>query len=453
MAAPEVRPAPARTRRLRAAVALAVGACLAGVLPPAAADGGRPGDLDPAFGNRGKVVVSPPAEAGEWPGAQAVQPDGAVVVVGTAAPARNGYAFLLLRFRPDGQLDPSFGTGGRVWTDLVTLATPLKGAVEGGVALGSSSASAVAVQPDGRIVVGGATQSGGSTAFAVMRYLKDGRPDPSFSSDGLALTDFDPSTNDAVTALALLPDGRILAAGAAGDAAALARYLPDGRPDPSFGDAKNGTVTTHQGLLNALALATDPAGRLLVAGQAGTVGGPFDFGSARYSPDGVLDPSWGGSGVVTTDLGSTGEWPAGIAAGPGGTVVVGGASGSSFTLLRYRGDGKLDPAFGTAGITRAGPDIGGAHAMVELADGRVVLAGERVAGDWREVAVARYTVAGALDPGFGAGGVVGTDVTKFHDDAIAVVVDPGGRLLVAGVSLDAENTHPGVFLLRYLGDR
>ena len=444
-----MRRAPAPARRLRAVIGLWAGVWLAGALPPAAAVDPRPGDLDAGFGNRGQVVVSPPAEAGEWPGAEAVQPDGAVVVVGTAAPARNGYAFLLLRFLPNGQLDPSFGTGGRVWTDLVTLATPLKGAVQGGVALGSSSASAVAVQADGRIVVGGATQSGGSTAFAVMRYLQDGRPDPSFGTDGLALTDFDASTNDAVTALSLLPDGRILAAGAAGDTAALARYLPDGRPDPSFGDAKNGTVTTRQGLLNALALATDPAGRLLVAGQAGTSGGPFDFGSARYSPDGVLDPSWGGSGVVTTDLGSTGEWPAGIAAGPGGTVVVGGASGSSFTLVRYRSDGKLDPAFGTAGVSRAGPEIGGAHAMAPLPGGRIVLAGERVAGDWREVAVARYTVDGALDPGFGAAGVVGTDVTRGHDDATAAVPYPGGRLLVAGVSLDAENTHPGVFLVRY----
>ena len=66
-----------------------------------------------------------------------MQPDGKIVVVGTAAPGRNGYAFLLLRFLPDGRLDPEFGTGGRVWSDLVTLGTPLRGAVVGDVALGS----------------------------------------------------------------------------------------------------------------------------------------------------------------------------------------------------------------------------------------------------------------------------------------------------------------------------
>ena len=436
----------AATRRL---IALAVGVALVWALPTARAAGPAPGDLDDGFGNHGKVVVSPPPEAGEWPGAAAVQPDGSVVIVGTAAPARNGYAFLVLRFLADGRLDPSFGAGGRVWTDLVTLATPLKGAVAGGVALGSSSASAVAVQPDGKIVVGGSTQSGGSTAFALMRYLADGQPDPSFGSDGLALTDFDPATNDAVTSLALLPGGKILAAGAAGDRAALARYLPDGQLDPAFGESRNGTVTTGHSLLNALALAGDPAGRLLVAGQAGPAGGPFDIGAARYSADGVLDPSFGENGVARTDLGATGEWPAGVAPGPGGTVLVGGASGSAFALLRYTPDGKLDPAFGGAGVTKAGPELGGAHAMVQLADGRVVLVGGQVAGDFRQVALARYRVDGALDTGFGTGGVVATDVTKLHDDATAATLYPGGRLLVAGVSLDRENTHPGVFLLRY----
>ena len=82
-----------------------------GLLPVASAGSRRRRGLDAGFGQGGKVLVRPPAGAGEWPGGQAVQPDGSVVVVGTAAPARNGYAFLLLRVLPDGRLDPSFGTG------------------------------------------------------------------------------------------------------------------------------------------------------------------------------------------------------------------------------------------------------------------------------------------------------------------------------------------------------
>ena len=109
----------------------------------------------------------------------------------------------------------------------------------------------------------------------------------------------------------------------------------------------------------------------------------------------------------------------------------------------------LDPAFGTGGVSKAGPDVGGAHAMVQLADGRLILVGEQVAGDFREVAVARYRPDGALDPGFGGGGVVGTDVSPGHDDGTAAALYPGDRLMVAGTSLDQDNLHPGVFLLRY----
>jgi uncharacterized delta-60 repeat protein len=419
-----------------------------GLMPPVAADPSAAGGLDPGFGQGGKVVVTPPTEAGEWPGGQAVQPDGKIVVVGTAAPARNGYAFLLLRFLPDGRLDPSFGTGGRVWSDLVTLRPPLHGGVVGDVALGTSTANAVAIQSDGKLVVGGSTQSGATTAFAVVRYLADGRPDTTFGSDGLVLTDFDAATDDSVTALRLLPDGRILAAGAAGDAVGLARYRADGTLDTTFGPARNGTVRTGQGLLNALSLGAEPDGKLLVAGQGGTSGGPFDFGVARYSPDGVLDPSFGGRGVVTTDLGPTGEWAAGVASGPGGTVVAGGASGSSFTLVRYLGNGNLDPAFGVGGVSKAGPDVGGAHDLVQLPDGRLLLVGERLTGDFRELAVVRYRPDGGLDPAFGRGGTVATDVTRQHDDAAAAALYPGGRLVVAGTSLDADNRNPGVFLVR-----
>ncbi len=435
---------------LRAAT-LAVCLALLGLPGPAEARDGiaGAGGLDPGFGQAGKVLVKPPVDAGEWPGGHAIQPDGKIVVVGTAAPARNGYVFLLLRFLPDGKLDPSFGTGGRVWSDLVTLATPLRGAVVGDVALGSSTATAVAVQPDGKLVVGGATQSGATTAFAVLRYQPDGLPDESFGDHGLALTDFDAATNDSVTALNLLPDGRILAAGAAGDAVGLARYRPDGSLDPTFGPGRAGTVTTGHGLLNALSLAVVSDGRLLVAGQAGTAGGPFDFGVARYSPDGVLDPSFGDQGVVATDLGSTGEWAAGVAPGPDRTVIVAGASGSSFAVLRYLANGKLDPAFGTNGVSKAGPDLGGAHNLVQLADGRLILVGEQLTGDWRQVAITRYRPDGALDTGFGAGGTVGTDVTPGHDDGTAAGPYPGGGLVVAGTSLDAENTNPSVFLVRY----
>ncbi|MGH9034891.1 MAG: hypothetical protein ACRD0O_03940, partial [Acidimicrobiia bacterium] len=240
---------------------------LATATAPAGAGGG---ELDTGFGDAGRVVVTPPPDAGEWAAAHAVQPDGSVVVAGTAAPARSGYAFLVLRVLPDGRLDPGFGSGGRVWTDLVTVGWPvLDGAVAGGVvSLGSSAAYAVAVQPDGSIVVAGTTSSGASTAWALIRYLPDGRLDDGFGSGGLVVTDFEATTDDVASTLVLLPDGRIVAAGRSGDRFALARYLPDGQLDPSFGTA--GLVTTGQGLVAGLAARLDPAGRIVLAGQGGS---------------------------------------------------------------------------------------------------------------------------------------------------------------------------------------
>ena len=116
--------------------------------------------------------------------------------------------------------------------------------------------------------------------------------------------------------------------------------------------------------------------------------------------------------------------------------------------MRYLPDGRLDPAFGTAGVSKAGPDLGGAHALAQLPDGRLILVGERSPAT-REVAVARYHPDGRLDTAFGTGGVVGTDVSAGHNDGAATALYPGGRLLVVGTTLDENNVNPSVFLLRY----
>ncbi|MGH8973075.1 MAG: hypothetical protein ACRD0C_07700 [Acidimicrobiia bacterium] len=430
-----------------ALLALAVGA--AALVPAPAGAGG--GDLDAGFGEAGKAVVTPPPEAGEIAAAHAVLPDGSVLVAGTAAPARSGYAFLVLRVRPDGHLDPGFGTGGRVWTDLVTVGWPvLDGEVAGGVvSLGTSAAYAVAVQPDGRIILAGTTASGTSTAFALVRYLPDGHLDDSFGAGGLVVTDFDSTTDDVASALVLLPGGRIVAAGRAGDRFALARYLPDGQLDPSFGTS--GLAVTGQGLVAGLAAALDAAGRVVVAGQGGEPGGPYDLAVARYLPDGNLDRAFGQRGTIRTDLGPSGEWLSSLALQPDGGIVVAGTSGSSFALLRYLADGRPDPGFGAAGVVTAGPAIGSARAVVLDPAGRLMVAGERLVVDsQRQVAVARYSPAGTLDAAFAPGGMIGTDVLPDrHDGSWAATALPAGGLVVTGTSLDQNNSFPLVFLLRY----
>src|SRR6516165_431864 len=184
-----------------------------------------------------------------------------------------------------GDLDPSFGTGGKVTTAV-------------------GYASAVALQGDGKIVAVGHTDTGTQGAFALARYNSDGSPDATFGTGGTVTTAF-PSffgSYDAAYAVALQGDGKIVAAGdtdtGTRGAFALARYNPDGSLDATFGTG--GTVRTAFGTsydaANAVALQGD--GKIVAAGDtdAGTHGA---FALARYNPNGSLDATFGTGGTVT----------------------------------------------------------------------------------------------------------------------------------------------------------
>ncbi len=189
-----------------------------------------------------------------------------------------------------------------------------------------------------------------------------GALDPSFGSGGIVVTDFNGSIDDAAFAVAVQPDGKILAAGYVFSSAAtnydfaLARYLPDGSLDPSFGT--NGQVATdfHGSTDVARAIALQPDGKIVVAGRALRLDGPFfDFALARYNTDGSLDASFGVGGKITTDFDGNGgaDLAFALALQPDGKIVAAGSTSnigvSGFALARYNADGSLDAGFGTAG--------------------------------------------------------------------------------------------------------
>jgi uncharacterized delta-60 repeat protein len=256
-------------------------------------------------------------------------------VVGSAGPAAAA----------PGDLDPTFGTGGRVSTDY-------GGDFEEG--------RGMARQNDGRIVVAGESLNPDPSQptgrdFAVVRYLTDGSLDPSFGGDGKVSTHLGRSFEIAFD-MALQPDGKVVAAGTAGQAAsitepvfdfALARYNRDGSLDTSFGN--QGTVITAvTGESDQIiSVALQPDGRIVVAGFAG-VG---DFAVARYTRNGALDPSFGGDGIVTTDFPGVAGRANVVFVRADGTILVGGTLGdpADFALAAYRPDGSLYPSFGTGG--------------------------------------------------------------------------------------------------------
>jgi uncharacterized delta-60 repeat protein len=259
---------------------------------------------------------------------------------------------------------------------------------------GGDQANAVAVQPDGKIVVTGfATRNGIDSDLAIVRYKTDGTPDPSFGTNGIVTTDLGTRSDDA-RALVLQPDGRIVVAGTAGDDIAVARYTSGGQADPTFGNG--GTRITDLGSeAVATGVAVTPDGRIAVAGY--TLGAHVnrDFLLARYSADGNLDTAFGDHGAVRTDLGAGDDFAENLVVDPQGRIVLVGRTTSAtildIALVRYNADGTLDTGFDGDGIVTAdfqGRGEFGQDLAIDSA-GRIVAAGYTANGSDTEFALLR----------------------------------------------------------------
>jgi len=345
----------------------------------------------------------------------------------------DGWEFALSRYNLDGGLDGGFGSHGKVLTDF--------GATD--------SARAVAIQPDGKIVAVGYSGSG-LYSFALARYNTDGSLDTSFGSGGQILTAFGSSYSVAL-AVAIQSDGKIVAAGYSNvnhtDDFALVRYNPDGSLDSSFGSG--GRVLTDFGGHEdeAYAVALEPDGKIVVVGGRGSrTSGRYDFALARYEPDGSLDRSFSSDGKVVTEFGGKRDIARALALRPGGEVVAVGftdASGNSdFALARYRRDGSLDPSFGSDG--KVVTDFGGgsdddASAVAIHPGGKLVVAGQTGVSGNSDFALARYKPDGSLDPSFGSGGKVVTEFGGSSDYALALAIQRDGKIVAAGTTSASGN--------------
>jgi uncharacterized delta-60 repeat protein len=405
------------------------------------------GDLDLSFGSGGKVVTD--FFGGFDGGADvAIQSDGRIIVVGFTL--NGGTDFALARYNINGDLDTSFGSGGKVTTDF----------------FGSSDlARAVALDPEGKIVVAGiASNSSLNDDFALARYNTDGSLDTSFGTGGKVSTDFLGSM-DTITGLVIQPDGKIAVAGFNFEMInftsnfALARYNTDGSLDTSFGSGGK-VVTSFFGQIDqAIDLTIQPDGRLIAAGGSLNPNGASNFALARYNTDGSLDTSFGSGGKVTTafDIDATGL---AVALQPDGKIVAAGTSFGQFTisdfaLTRYNTDGSLDSSFGTGG--RVITDFNGLSDRVAdliiQPNGKIVAGGESSFSPVGDFALARYNSAGVLDPSFGNGGKVTTDFPgSTQDIAFGVALQTDGRIVAVGSAISTGVFASDFAIARYNGD-
>jgi uncharacterized delta-60 repeat protein len=426
---------------LSALIGLAGLAVLAVASPAQAA----PGDLDGSFSRDGRVLTDIGGD--DKATAIAIQPDGRIVVAGFSSPPGGTRRFALVRYEPNGDRDPAFGSDGIVTTRFGD----------------ESAAQALAIQPDGRIVVAGmASHPERGWDFALARYNPNGSLDTTFSGDGRLTTDFDGGA-DAAHALALQPDGRIVLGGESKGDFAAARYQPGGQLDSSFGG--DGLVRTDftGGGDGAHALALHPNGKLALAGYA-TEPGDIDSwvpAVARYESDGDLDPSFSGDGRRTVDsLASVlhGNAAYGLVARQNGGVVLAGGWG----LLAFAADGSLDSAFGDAGRGLGLGGLDSVRGLVAQPDGWLIAVGssDPFSGDFE---VSHWSPDGFLDSAFGdvssseasssSDGAL-TDFGLFrNDEARAAAIQPDGRIVVAGASLPGYEEPPADFAVaRYRVD-
>jgi len=393
----------------------------------------QPGSLDATFGTGGKVTTDF-GSLSDRGYAVAIQPDGKIVVAGES---NNGSDrdLAIARYDPDGTLDNTFGTEGKVTTDFA-------GADDYGWS--------VAIQPDGKIVVAGNTGSLLAFDFAVVRYNADGTLDNSFGTDGKVTTNLGAGENYGQS-VAIQPNGKIVVAGASGSGPnydfALARYNADGTLDNGFGT--DGKVTTDFGTGPDFGkgVAIQPDGKIVVAGESIN-----DFALARYNTDGTLDNSFGANGLVTTDFGSTIDHGQAIAIQPDGKIVVAGESNFDFAVARYNTDGTLDNSFGLDGkvATDFGSDYDRGWSVAIQLDGKIIVAGYMLNGPDHDFALARYNTDGTLDISFSADGKVTTAIGTSDDYGRSVAIPPDGKIVLAGLTGSDTGTGSDLALARYL---
>jgi uncharacterized delta-60 repeat protein len=325
-----------------------------------------------------------------------------------------------------GDLDATFGGGGIVTTRVTPRET--------------SGANAVAIQADGKIVAAGGTQGSDGERFAIVRYDVDGHLDATFGHDGRVRSSFAARRCVVADAVAIQPDGKIVAAGIQGcrGSFALARYLPNGRLDPSFGG--DGKVVTRfrsgKRYSESFSVVIQPDGRIVAAGLC--CGSRFAL--SRYLPNGRLDASFGADGKVTTDFTPAPDVAYDLAIQGDGKILAAGVAAKDgdaarFALVRYRPNGHLDPTFGHDGkvTTRPSDCVAEAHAVSVQTDGKIVAAGS--AGCIDEFALTRYLTDGSLDDTFGDGGITISDFTVFgcaQADLNAMALQSDGKLVASG---------------------
>jgi uncharacterized delta-60 repeat protein len=389
-----------------------------------------PDDLDPSFGNGGKLIVGP----GTTGASRVVLPqaDGGFIV----------FTPDIWRLKADGTPDTAFGSGsGRIYS------APLCDAF---VSIGCQVAS-IATQPDGKILVAFAVQTndGNGPSFGVARLLQDGTVDSAFGNNGTSRVPSSPLATDSAAGILVQSNGGIIVGGTSYDSSgfahfAIARFLPSGAPDLTFG-VEGRSIAQLPAEVVAAVLAQQQDGKLLVVG--GPRAGSASTLLVRFLANGQPDPTFANLGVYRDDL-SPAMDPTAIAVQPDGKIVIAGSvelnGVSQLALLRLDIDGNRDSSFGAAGqvVLQLDENNRSEAAAVALdSHQRIVVVGtlsdelyffyNAPSLPMLRIGVARFNADGSPDLFFGPHGATAF-WSGFSSSGTAIVVEPADTILVGG---------------------
>ncbi|HEY0045641.1 MAG TPA: T9SS type A sorting domain-containing protein [Flavobacterium sp.] len=456
----------------------------------------QPVELDPSFGLNGKVVTGFGSNDNK-PTAVVIQPDGKVIVGGSCQTFDGSTHFALARYNPNGTLDTTFGVNGKTVPRVFEM--PNQGHVENNIislvlldsakflvvgtygidnaaigtlitrfnADGSIDATFgiggkvsietgtvkenLKVLPDGKFIIGigGYVNVGGinypSSAFE--RYTQDGVLDTTFGTDGTVVTSFGTGWTG-LTSMALLPDGKFVAAGAFspngvnGIVMIVAKYNADGSLDTTFDtDGKVttpfGTGTTSYGVF----LSANSDGKITVAGTVFTSNNTeANFGLVRYNPNGSLDTSFDGDGKALSLLDDGFYGIKSIVQDADGKYLVNFSDGnpSNYSVIRkYNSDISLDTSFGINGefnTLNAGYNI--AQNLAVTSDSKIIMVRNSISSEQNasDFGLVKYNFNGTLDATFDTDGIVTTKFEYSTDELKKVLVLPNDQIIAIGTS-------------------
>ncbi len=408
----------------------------------------QPGTIDSSFATNGVLKLVPNPFGTDVANDLYILPNDKILLAGITDVGNFMWDACVYRIMPNGTVDATFGTNGLTVFDV------------GG---GEDYTQAMTVLPNGKIIVAGGCYLGGSEVdFFAACLTEDGQLDASFGNNGIAIIPIlAGEAEDIAQAIAIQPDGKIILAGSYGvpgttdTHTALVRLNENGSLDNTFGT--NGIAfqisTFGDDVANDVTLLED--GSILTTGYADVLNQRVIV--TKTTPNGFPDVTFGINGIAYYDLNSGSDVGWSIGRHPNGKIMVSGRKGNNpgktdFMLMAITETGALDNSFGINGVATKNQLLNDAALdMIFEPSGKIVLAGTSggsLLGS-NDFSICRFNENGTIDATFGTDGVTVSDIASFFSEAAAVGMQSDGKLIAAGRASDTNNDFAAV---RYFSD-